>query len=835
MIWQDTSEKYIGQWTDNFQNGLGIHIWYESKGEQKYLRNRYVGEWRNGFRHGYGVFFYANGGKYEGMWEQNYKNGYGVFTFYDGSQFAGKFTMDRMDYNNSGYLPAANQTRSTAPHNTTMSKFGGEKIGKGLNKKGETSTIKEEEEKTSNSRRGEPKEKKGEEKKIEEKHEATKTTKQPEKVESSNRKKSLSPTPTQSKSNLKAEPQREKKETIKTESKKSGSISKAERIESNQQKNQEKAVAESNTNSKKSIEPIDSKGSAKQEKKGAEIDNKNTSSKKEIPKSQRQEKNEPPDSNQSKNNSKKPSELLEQNKSGQKNEPNDEDKKAESKSVFTTKTVKESEQNPFKTLLDITDIIETEPDLESGQRDVENILLRYLSDMKAWYRYYSCRDGLPSEIDNSQNRDPSSKFLNKDKEEEVILDNNDIGFAMEMKDLWKFMRDSNMISIDFSLASFNRIYSRGPKNYIEMFLCPDEIKLYSKEYFDYIYQMIQKSRDDFLFKNRDKFLNSSNPNTPGQVPELSHLLLKPSEIEHNVDIHYKKSTVLLRQFFDSIVRMAYLKYFQSSEPLYRKIKMLIDNCIKTNPNIKKLHKKSNTHDSSLNSTLILDMKAKIFENSFDNFMKEHDSKLKKIFQYLFSKTTNSYKKTDQTITYKFFFENIIRRSDMFVNLFDRFSFVELMTIYHKDKMKINEDNMHSLEVAMYIENLFDCEMIFFEFCELVFFCGRKYCAENSINERKEKETFADIIKNFVFVASKAESIYSINERFVYSYPKLANHKKYEAIIEADKQRRMLEEKKRQEQRRLEMERNLLTLEDVNILPHDEVDEINEENSDLSDN
>jgi hypothetical protein len=41
MIWYDTNEKYSGQWVDDLPNGLGIQIWFENKGEQKYLRNRY--------------------------------------------------------------------------------------------------------------------------------------------------------------------------------------------------------------------------------------------------------------------------------------------------------------------------------------------------------------------------------------------------------------------------------------------------------------------------------------------------------------------------------------------------------------------------------------------------------------------------------------------------------------------------------------------------------------------------------------------------------------------------------------------------------------------------
>jgi len=68
MVWYDLLEKYIGNWKNDKQNGLGMHIWYEPKGELKEMRNRYVGEWADGIREGYGVFFYSNGATYEGEW-----------------------------------------------------------------------------------------------------------------------------------------------------------------------------------------------------------------------------------------------------------------------------------------------------------------------------------------------------------------------------------------------------------------------------------------------------------------------------------------------------------------------------------------------------------------------------------------------------------------------------------------------------------------------------------------------------------------------------------------------------------------------------------------------
>ena len=43
MVWYDLLEKYIGRCKSDKQNGLGMHIWYEPKGESKEMRNSYVG------------------------------------------------------------------------------------------------------------------------------------------------------------------------------------------------------------------------------------------------------------------------------------------------------------------------------------------------------------------------------------------------------------------------------------------------------------------------------------------------------------------------------------------------------------------------------------------------------------------------------------------------------------------------------------------------------------------------------------------------------------------------------------------------------------------------
>ncbi len=353
MIWQDTFEKYIGQWQDNFQNGIGIHIWYECKGEQKYLRNRYVGEWKNGFRHGYGVFFYANGGKYEGMWEQNYKNGYGIFTFHDGSQFSGKFNLDRMDYNNIGYLPAENIHKISHLNNPSITSKG-TAHQKLLSKGKEVKVIQDDEEDEALHA------KKTNFKEIKEKNE--------EKENNEIKKKLTALQTIEQKNNI---PDQIQNQNIGM--KKSGVTQ--DKSQDPKQKTTEKLTDNNKFSNKKTgeIQKIDEKLEANQTK-GKQSDGIKSEQKEGTSKITSKKTSDQIDLNSIKNNNASPGIIQENSKQI---EP---DKKShgESKTVFTNKTVKESEQNPFRTLLDITDIIETEPEMENCLKDVENTLLRYL-------------------------------------------------------------------------------------------------------------------------------------------------------------------------------------------------------------------------------------------------------------------------------------------------------------------------------------------------------------------------------------------------------------------------------------------------------------------------
>ena len=96
MIWTDKREKYIGQWLNDKQHGIGTQIWYEPRSDQKLMYHRYVGEWKDGKRDGYGVFYFSNGCRFEGTYVNNLKEGFGIYTYQDGQQYVGLFENDQM-------------------------------------------------------------------------------------------------------------------------------------------------------------------------------------------------------------------------------------------------------------------------------------------------------------------------------------------------------------------------------------------------------------------------------------------------------------------------------------------------------------------------------------------------------------------------------------------------------------------------------------------------------------------------------------------------------------------------------------------------------------------
>jgi hypothetical protein len=504
------------------------------------------------------------------------------------------------------------------------------------------------------------------------------------------------------------------------------------------------------------------------------------------------------------------------------------------KNNITQKVTRESEMNHYRTLLDISDLIESEPDLDSSIREIENTLLRYNSEIRIWYKMYANKEFLKETNKTNDDHSQSSKLesnkgimFTEEKEKKVSqtsppqvisesIYNNDLGFAMEMKELWRFIRDCNLTSVDFTLAQFNRIFYRGPRNYIEMFMLPEELD--QKFIYEYIYKMIQKSKDEFCLKYRDKLKDQQGE------PYSPNTFYKVDDIDIVFDLHNKRQVILLRQFAEALIRIAYLKYYYLDIPLHAKLKELIENCIKSNMLFKRIYKKDKSQvftESSVNSSVVLDIKVKNVDADLDSFINKYEFEIKSIFKEIYMKSTCNPKRNDMTITYRYFYDSIIKRIPQFNSFLEKSKFIELINAFHKNKKLISDVNKNSKETFAYIEALMDSEMILYEFSEVIFFISRKYF-QNSEN----KNNYFEIFKIFDDQIKRLDYVFEAKEKYFYYFPKLKNHIIYEGILEAKRLKEEEERKKAVEVKRYNMERRLLQLEDANIVP--DVKEASEE-------
>jgi len=86
---------------------------------------------------------------------------------------------------------------------------------------------------------------------------------------------------------------------------------------------------------------------------------------------------------------------------------------------------REVEANPFKKLIDISDLIEGETNPVEVEKECQNILLRHNSELKNWYRIYA-------------------KKIEATKSEE--------SFSMTLRQVWRFLRDCKVAGADCTLA-----------------------------------------------------------------------------------------------------------------------------------------------------------------------------------------------------------------------------------------------------------------------------------------------------------------------------------------------------------------------------------------------
>ena len=90
------------------------------------------------------------------------------------------------------------------------------------------------------------------------------------------------------------------------------------------------------------------------------------------------------------------------------------------------------------------------------------------------------------------------------------------------------------------------------------------------------------------------------------------------------------------------------------------------------------------------------------ENSVENFISTHYISLENLFNDLYSCSCDNeeqYKRYDRTMTYRFFYENVILNSEELSKVFEEeLSYIDIITLFHRQR-KITSANFESLEIS----------------------------------------------------------------------------------------------------------------------------------------
>ena len=587
------------------------------------------------------------------------------------------------------------------------------------------------------------------------------------------------------------------------------------------------------------------------------------------------------------------------------------EEKAEKKMSKKERIIKNIEE--IKVPLYLSDIMNIEQDVKIYLKSIDNILLRNLSLITHIYLVACGKEdikssdiGMSTVISDgksmfkqstakmNQNNHEQKKInfeeyheneAQNEEKKEIDYDNiynNDLAFCLTFKDLWKLIRDCGLISPEINLAKINRIIFQNIDNYIDMFYIPIFFENNNKNrelfdnIYDYLFQKISKSKNDFDNKYQEKINKFAKLDN---IEYEKEELYKSNNIfKNDFNYHEEKNIILLRYFYEILIRIAYIKY--PEENFENRVKLLFET-------LKTYFRAKRKTGSDLTVMMIgfLDPKIKNPIQTLNNFINNNYLTLEKIFNeiYLYSCNRETNIKTyDKTITYRYFYDNIILNSESLKKIFEnKMLYIDLITLFFKER-KITSMNIDILDIPktdifIYIENLLDTEMIFYEFCELIFFICRKYFQFHNIvlleeeepkrqndNKKAKKKTkrfkkddddkeATDNVSNMtnkmkssknIILEEKPKSedyyLKVINEiiiakdKFIknnkyqgnnkYFYPILKTHSIIESLKEEERLKKIEEERKAKDRARYNIERNCLKEEDINVYK-----EINEEN------
>jgi len=831
MVWYDLQEKYIGKWKNDKQNGLGMHIWYEPKGELKEMRNRYVGEWEDGIRQGYGVFFYSNGAIYEGEWKNNMKHGFGVMKFEDGKKYIGRFEEDRI-------LDKENQLSFEKVDNLLeeyKTKGNKEELNEKANKTNYANNINNIYQII--------------QMKNNEKNETNYNFNSPKKRE-----------------NKKLKSLVNKRNSI-------GNTSSIALNQNNNNNNKEQNNNNINNNENKAQNNNRSKEKNQGKDTSAIVEDKS-------PKSPM--KNSPLKSVNSVSNIKKQSNnnaIL----AGVKFSPD-----PSLKAKFNQIKVPH-----FMPIFDLSDLIREDSSITSDLDEISKVILRNLTYIKTIYRYLNkiakaelineetnsskliIRDDLKTIEQNntisSSKRKPnilnrsSYKRLGKQTTNPTILSVNiqkknkiednirsdELSFGISMLDVWLFLRDGGVLNEYASICEFDRLFALGNSTITETYLVPEDINK-PKDIYKYIYNKILETKNNFIYKynkyfeyyyrdskipksmrisstkedNKDK---NNNDNDKDKVEDKNNN--KMFNMEY---IHDKRRIISPRMFQESIIRAAQLFYSTSKNleernmKLSKKMTNLLNILIP--PGVKKRNmttmraSHSKLEQSFNTSVAVIENRNKLQDYHITaEFMSLFFRDLKNMFNKLHLITNiNKPKIGDKTIYYRDFYNKVIlfkseddkdKDAENLIKKIipNKLEFIELITSSFKEKTNLNsEENKNDcVKLYDYANKLFYREMIEYEFNELIFLLCKKYFnIKNLKGTFKEYKEVVTAVKNII---NKLEM--PKNNRKKYFYPELKSHIIKQRLIDEEKARIEEEKRRKRERERYLRERELMDKEE----------------------
>ena len=560
----------------------------------------------------------------------------------------------------------------------------------------------------------------------------------------------------------------------------------------------------------------------------------------------------------------------------------------------------------IKIPISLVDIISEEPHIKESAKELDNLLLRNLSLITHLYMVACGKEdiksielglstskslasdgksffskqlqGMKKDTDSSRYKgdDQQMPLINEEQKEKIIeLDNvynNDVYFCLDFKYFWKLIRESGILTPQVSLAAIDRLYFRNSENQIEMYYIPELLEKKNKnreefeKIYDYLYQKIQKSKTSFDNKYKSQ-IDQNSILLYGEVRKDDTKEYIPKEkIKDDFNLHDEKNIILLRYFYEFLIRVAYIRFNDDPNlPIENRVKMLFD--------ILKSYfkgKRKTSLDMSINAAILIDPKLRYFDSILDQFISNHYAILNSLFTdfYKYNCTINKpFRAYDMTITHDFFYKNIILNSPNLSKLFEnKLTYIDLITIYFREKkFQTVTDEFDPEDLYQYLDDVFNYEMIFREFCELIFFISRKYFIFYKIDteeednrgrvvpkEETEKKKHGDknrkakkkktkignvdlymkIIDDIIEAKNKFMNKPKYNPVDKYTYPKLKIHFTIEKLQEEERLRKLEEERKEQDKKRYEKERNAFKEEDINVYKENNEEE-NKSDSDMS--